>query len=77
MSAIELKNEIHKKIDTIDSLEELLDLNISLGWFMPDQLSYEEKKIIQRLQQVPNDSKTNRGIAQKVVMENARKWLRK
>lgn len=44
---------------------------------MPDQLSYEEKKIIQRLQQVPNDSKTNRGIAQKVVMENARKWLRK
>ncbi len=77
MSELELKSEIHQKIDTINSLDELLDINLSLGWFVFEQLSNEEKSVIERLRQVPDDIKANRGIPQKQVMENAKKWLQK
>lgn len=34
MSTLELEAEIHKKIDALDNVSELIDLNLSLDWFM-------------------------------------------
>jgi hypothetical protein len=75
MSVLELKSTIHKKIDTINDLDELLDINLSLDWFIADQLTMEEKKVIQRLKQVPNDIMNNSGITRETVTKNSKKWL--
>ena len=49
MSTLELKAEIHKKIDALDNVSELIDLNLSLDWFMQEKLTDEEKTVLERL----------------------------
>jgi hypothetical protein len=49
MSTLELKAEIHKKIDALDNISELIDFNLSLDWFMQEKLTDEEKIILERL----------------------------
>lgn len=75
MSTLELKAEIHKKIDALDNVSELLDLNLSLDWFMQEKLTDEEKAVLERLNQAKKSADEGTGILHEEVMEEAKQWL--
>jgi hypothetical protein len=77
MSTLELKAEIHKKIDALDDIAELIDLNLSLDWFMQEKLTAEEKIVLERLSQAKKSSDEGTGILHEDVMIEAKQWLKR
>ncbi len=77
MSTLELKAEIHKKIDALDNVSELIDLNLSLDWFMQEKLTDEEKTVLERLNEAKKSSDEGTGILHDDVMKEAKQWLKR
>ncbi|AEI49186.1 hypothetical protein [Runella slithyformis] len=77
MSTLELKAEIHKKIDALDNVSELIDLNLSLDWFMQEKLTDEEKTALERLNQAKKSAEEGTGILHDDVMKEAKQWLKR
>lgn len=77
MSTLELKAEIHKKIDALDNVSELIDLNLSLDWFMQEKLTDEEKTVLERLNQAKKSADEGTGILHDDVMKEAKQWLKR
>lgn len=77
MSVLELKAEIYKKIDALNDITELLDLNVSLDWFIQEKLSEEEKVVLERLSLAQKNADEGTGISHQDVMKEARQWLKK
>ncbi|RDB07399.1 hypothetical protein [Runella aurantiaca] len=77
MSTLELKAEIHKKIDALDNVAELIDLNLSLDWFMQQKLTDEEKTVLERLNQAKKSADEGTGILHDDVMKEAKQWLKR
>ncbi len=77
MSTLELKAEIHKKIDALDNVSELIDLNLSLDWFMQEKLTDEEKTVLERLNQAKKSADEGTGILHDYVMKEAKQWLKR
>ncbi len=77
MSTLELKAEIHKKIDALDNVSELIDLNLSLDWFMQQKLTDEEKTVLERLNQAKKSADEGTGILHDDVMKEAKQWLKR
>ena len=77
MSALALKAEIHRKVDDLNDISELTDLNQSLDWFIQAKLTAEEKTVLKRLGQIQQDADQNKGIAREEVMKEAKSWLKK
>ena len=77
MSTLELKAELHRKIDALDDVAELLDLNQSLEWFMQGNLTLEEKAVLSRLEQALRHDQAGTGLSHEAVMNEARTWLKR
>jgi len=77
MSTLELKAEIHKKIDALDNVSELIDLNLSLDWFMQGKLTDEEKTVLERLNRAKKSADEGTGILHDDVMKEAKQWLKR
>lgn len=77
MATIELKEELHRKIDALNDVSELLDLKYSIDWFMEGKLSGEEKTVLGRLAGVPKCIENNTGILHEEVMKEAKLWLKR
>ena len=77
MTTLELKAELHRKIDALDDVAELLDLNQSLEWFMQGNLTEEEKAVLPRLEQARRHDETGTGLSHEAVMNEARTWLKR
>ncbi|AXE18411.1 hypothetical protein DR864_11945 [Runella rosea] len=77
MSTLELKAEIHKKIDALDNVSELIDLNLSLDWFMQEKLTDEEKTVLERLNQAKKSADEGTGMLHDDVMKEAKQWLKR
>jgi hypothetical protein len=77
MSTLELKAEIHKKIDALDNVSEQLDLNLSLDWFMQEKLTDEEKAVLERLNQAKKSANEGTGILHDDVMKEVKHYLKR
>lgn len=77
MSTRELKAEIHKKIDELEDVAELLDVKQSLDWFLQGTLTPEETTLLQRLRQAKQHAEAGSGIAHEEVMKEAQSWLKR
>ena len=77
MSTLELKAEIHKKIDALDDVSELIDLNLSLDWFMQEKLTDEEKAVLERLNQAKKSANEGTGILHDDVMKEVKHYLKR
>jgi hypothetical protein len=77
MSTLELKAEIHKKIDALDNISELIDFNLSLDWFVQEKLTDEEKIILERLNKAKKSADEGIGILHADVMKEAKQWLKR
>lgn len=77
MSTLELKAEIHKKIDALEDVSELIDLNLSLDWFMQEKLTDEEKTVLERLNRAKKSADAGTGILHDDVMKEAKQWLKR
>lgn len=77
MSTLELKAEIPKKIDALDNVSELLDLNLSLDWFMQEKLTDEEKTALERLNQAKKSADEGTGILHDDVMKEVKHYLKR
>ncbi len=77
MSTLELKAEIHKKIDALNNVSELIDLNLSLDWFMQEKLTDEEKTVLERLNQAQKSADEGTGMLHDDVMKEAKQWLKR
>ena len=77
MATIELKEELHRKIDCLDDVSELLDLKYSIDWFIEGNLSKEERAVLSRLVQVLEYAENNKGISHDEVMKDSKLWLKK
>lgn len=75
MSPTELKAEIHRKIEALESVAELLDVNQSLDWFINGNLTSEEKRVLTRLEQARKSAQEETGISHEDVMNEAKSWL--
>ena len=77
MSTLELKAEIHKKIDELEDVAELLDVKQSLDWFLQGNLTPEETAVLQRLRQAKQHAEAGTGIPHGEVMNEAKSWLKR
>lgn len=77
MSTLELKAEIHKKVDALDDISELIDLDLSLDWFMQEKLTNEEKTVLERLNQAKKSAEEGTGTSHSEVMKQAKQWLKR
>ena len=77
MATIELKEELHRKIDSMSNVSELLDIKYSIDWFLSDNLTWEEKEVLKRIAQISDLVDQQAGILHSDVMKESKKWLRK
>lgn len=75
MSVLELKQQIHQKIDSITDKSELEELNKTLDSILSDDLSDAEVFLLKRLNRAINDANKGKLIAHKQVMTDQRSWL--
>ena len=77
MSTLEIKEEIHRKIDVLENLGELLDINQSLDWFLVEKLSTEEKLVLERLSNALPTLEEGKGVKHEDVQKEMKAWIRK
>lgn len=77
MATIELKEELHRKIDALNDVSELLDLKYSIDWFMEGKLSVEERTVLGRLAGVHECIENSAGILHEEVIKEAKLWLKR
>ncbi|MCU0342101.1 MAG: hypothetical protein MUE30_19700 [Spirosomaceae bacterium] len=78
MATVDLKEELHQKIDTISNTAELLDLKYSIDWFLQDKLTWEERHVLDRLAQLPDLLENQMGtLHEEVIAEAKKQWLKK
>ena len=77
MSTLELKAEIHRKIDALDNVAELVDVNESLAWFLQGNPTAEESALLPRLETARQHAADGTGLPHETVMEEAKSWLKR
>ena len=77
MSTLELKEAIHHKIDVLENIGELTDINQSLDWFFTHQLSKEEDIVLKRLENINNVIENGQGLKHETVQEAMKQWIRR
>ena len=77
MSTLEIKEAIHRKIDVLENIGELIDINQSLDWFLVEKLSEEEKTVLERLSTITPILEEGKGIKHEDVQKEMRAWIRK
>lgn len=77
MSALELKAEIHRKIDALENVAELVDVNQSLDWYLQGNLTAEEHAVLSRLETARHHAAEGTGLPHETVMNEARTWVKR
>jgi hypothetical protein len=77
MSTIEIKEAIHRKIDALENIGELIDINQSLDWYLIDKLSTEEKMVLNRMESLVPILKEGKGVKHEEVQKEMKAWIRK
>ncbi len=77
MSTTEIRAEIHRKIEAISTMGELLEINQSLDLLTSGNFSTEERNVLKRLSKVLPDIEKDGGLPHEAVQKEAKKWLRK
>jgi hypothetical protein len=77
MSTLEIKEAIHRKIDVLENIGELIDINQSLDWFLVEKLSTEEKIVTNRLSSLLPIIENGKGIKHEDVQKEMKEWIRK
>jgi len=77
MSTLELKAEIHQKIDELEDVAELLDVKQSLDWFLQGNLTPDETAVLKRLGQAKNHAEAGTGLRHEEVMNEAKSCLKR
>lgn len=75
MSTLELKAEIHQKIEALNDEAQLLDVKLSLDWILSGEPTGEETAVLQRLREVRQHAEYGTGIPHEEVMNEAKSWL--
>ncbi len=77
MSTTEMKAEIHRKVEAISTMGELLEINQSLDLLVSENLSAEERNVLKRLSKVISDVEKGGGLPHEAVQKEAKRWLHK
>jgi hypothetical protein len=77
MSTIEIKEAIHRKIDALENIGELIDINQSLDWYLIDKLSTEEKMVLNRMESLVPILEEGKGVKHEEVQKEMKAWIRK
>ncbi|MDZ7896766.1 MAG: hypothetical protein U5N85_01875 [Arcicella sp.] len=77
MSTIEIKEAIHRKIEALENVGELIDINQSLDWYLVDKLSVEEKMVLDRMVSLMPTLEEGKGLKHEDVQTAMKAWIRK
>ena len=77
MSTLELKEEIHKKVDSLDMDAKLFEVNHTLDLLLSSSLSEDEKFLLNRLNQGIIEDKEGKLIPHEIVSKEAKEWLKR
>ncbi len=77
MSTLELKNEIHKKVDSLKIESELFEVNHTLDLLLSAKLTDEEKFLLNRMNQTIIEVREGKGIPHEIVSKEAKTWLKR
>lgn len=77
MSTLEIKEAIHRKIEALENVGELIDINQSLGWYLVDKLSAEEKMVLDRMVSLMTMLEESKGLKHEDVQQEMKAWIRK
>lgn len=77
MSTLELKEEIHRKVDSLDMDAKLFEVNQTLDLLLSSSLSEEEKFLLNRLNQAIIEDKEGKLIPHEIVSKEAKEWLKR
>ena len=79
MSATELKDILHKQIDSLQDPEDIQDLFLTVSEFIGQRNLYEREttEFIQKLQHTLNSTKSGSFTSHENVVKEAKQWLTK
>jgi hypothetical protein len=77
MSTTELREEIHKKVDSLDINAKLFEVNHTLDLLLSSSLSEGEKFLLNRLNQAIIEEKEGKLIPHEIVSKEAKEWLKR